>query len=69
MVFPSDPVAWTVIGFWAGGVAGAVYKPVALMVPSFGLFMGAIPSSDQVTAEFDKPVTAAWNCWVNPTPT
>jgi hypothetical protein len=47
------------MGFWAGGVAGAVYKPAALMVPSLGLFTGDIPSKDQVTVELDSPVTAA----------
>ena len=54
---------------WGGGVAGAVYKPVELMVPSLGLFRGDIPAKDQVTVAGDNPVTAAENCCVNPTPT
>ena len=39
-------------------VAGAVYNPVLLIVPTFGL-------SVQVTAVFpDPPLTVAVNCWV-----
>jgi fumarate reductase subunit D len=68
MVLPSEPVAWIVTGFWAGGVAGAVYSPVAVIDPSLGLFV-PIPVTDHVTAVLGNPVTAAENCWVNPTPT
>ena len=39
-------------------VAGAVYNPVLLIVPTFGL-------SVQVTNVFpDPPLTVAVNCWV-----
>ena len=40
-------------------LAGAVYSPVAEMLPTLGLI-------DQVTAVFVVPVTVAVNCWVWP---
>jgi hypothetical protein len=40
---------------------GAVYKPLELMEPTFGLI-------DQVTAVFAFPVTVAVNCWVSDGP-
>jgi hypothetical protein len=45
----------TVLGY--GTVAGAVYRPAAEMLPTDGL-------SDQVTAVFDVPATAAVNVCV-----
>jgi hypothetical protein len=52
-------VAVTVTVFKPETVAGAVYNPVAEMLPRAGL-------SNQVTAEFPEPVTVAVNCWVWP---
>jgi hypothetical protein len=46
-------------------VAGAVYKPVVLTVPTVAP-PPVTPSTDQVTAVFVVPVTAAWNCCVAP---
>jgi hypothetical protein len=66
-VLPSDAVATTVIGFCAGGVAGAVYNPVALILPIAG-FPALNPVNDHVTAVFVNPVTAALNCVVEFTP-
>lgn len=46
-----------------GGVAGAVYSPVAEMVPRAALPPG-MPFTPQATAGFAVLVTVAVNCWV-----
>ena len=68
-VLSAELVAVTVTVVLVATVAGAVYKPAAVMDPSLGLFTGAMPSSAQVTVELGNPVTAALNCCVDPTPT
>ncbi len=50
---------------WLPSDAGAVYDPLALIVPTL-LLPPAIPSTDQVTAVLDKSVTVALNCCVCP---
>ena len=45
----------------AGTLAGAVYWPVVLIVPSVAL-PPATPFTDHVTAVFDVPLTVAVNC-------
>src|SRR4051794_26833374 len=52
-------VAVTVTVCWVVMLAGAVYRPVLLMLPTFGPI-------DQVTAVLALPVTVAVNCWVCP---
>jgi hypothetical protein len=43
---------------WAVAVAGAVYRPVVEIIPTFGL-------SVHVAAAFpDPPLTVAVNCWL-----
>jgi hypothetical protein len=49
-----------------GTVAGAMYKPAALIVPTV-LFPPVVPFTCQVTAVFDVFVTAAVKCCVRPT--
>ena len=47
------------------GAEGAVYRPVALMVPT-ELFPPALPSTDQVSTGLDRPCAEALNCCVAP---
>lgn len=49
----------------AGRTAGAVYKPVAEIVPSVEL-PPAVPFTAQFTPVFVVPLTLAWNCCVCP---
>jgi hypothetical protein len=51
----------TVTGFGLGGVAGALYKPFAEIVPTVE-FPPAMLFTAQLTAVFDVPVTVAVNC-------
>lgn len=44
-----------------GMIAGAVYSPVAEIVPSVALPPTA-PFTSQVTVVLDAPATVAWNC-------
>ena len=46
----------------AGGVAGAVYKPLEEIVPTVA-FPPAIPFTFQVTAVLEVPLTVAVNCF------
>jgi hypothetical protein len=48
---------------WVPAWAGAVYRPVALMVPT-EVFPPATPSTDHVTAVFVVFCTVAVNCVV-----
>jgi hypothetical protein len=48
-----------------GNVAGAVYRPVELIVPHSAPEQPA-PLTRQRMAELGAPETAAWNCWVPP---
>src|SRR5271154_4316778 len=58
--------ALIVIELGAGGNSGAVYKPLASIVPSVA-FPPATPLTDQFTAGWDpSPVFAANCCWVAP---
>jgi hypothetical protein len=54
-------VAVTVTVAGLGTAAGAVYSPLALMVPIV-LFPPGTPFTDQVTPVFEVPVTVAMNC-------
>ncbi len=58
-------VALTVTAAGLGGVAGAVYKPVDVMVPQAAPAHPA-PETLQVTAVFVAPLTAALNCTCPP---
>jgi hypothetical protein len=58
-------VAVTVTLVGVGKLLGAVYKPVALTVPSVAL-PPAVPFTDQVTFVFVLPVTVAVNACVAP---
>ena len=51
----------TLLAGLAGTLPGAVIRPVELIVPTVEL-PPATPATDQVTAVFDVPVTAAVNC-------
>jgi hypothetical protein len=53
---------------WLPVCAGAVYRPVAMIVPVVE-FPPATPSTDQVTAGFVLFATVAVNCVVAPTTT
>jgi hypothetical protein len=57
LVASATPVAVTVTAWELVMLAGAVYSPVAEMLPTLGLI-------DQVTAVLVVPVTVAVNCWV-----
>jgi hypothetical protein len=57
LVVSATLVAVTVTAWELVMLAGAVYSPVAEMLPTLGLI-------DQVTAVFVVPVTVAVNCWV-----
>src|ERR1017187_5349885 len=57
LVASATPVAVTVTAWELVMLAGAVYSPVAEMLPTLGLI-------DQVTAVLVVPVTVAMNCWV-----
>jgi hypothetical protein len=59
-------VAVTFNGFDEGSVAGAVYTPDVLISPS-AADPPAVPFTDQVTAVFEFPVTAAVNVRDSPT--
>ena len=58
-------VAVTVIVFAIGKFTGAVYNPVASIVPVVAL-PPATAFTDHVTLVFAFPVTAAANAWVTP---
>ena len=55
-------IVWVVL---AGRIVGAVYRPVAVIVPVVALPPG-VPSTAQVTAVFVEPATVAVNCCVAP---
>jgi hypothetical protein len=59
LVASATPVAVTVTAWELVMLAGAVYSPLAEMLPTLGLIV-------QVTAVFVVPVTVAVNCWVWP---
>jgi hypothetical protein len=60
LVVSATLVAVTV---WLPACDGAVYKPVALIVPTVA-FPPAIVSTDHVTAVLELPCTVAENCAV-----
>src|SRR5256885_16377164 len=65
-VLSATEVAFTVTGFDAGTVVGAVKSPVPLIVPVVELPPVTLFTC-QVTAVLDVFATVAVNCWVKPT--
>jgi hypothetical protein len=65
-VLSATEIAFTVTGFDAGTVVGAVKSPVALIVPVVELPPVTLFTC-HVTAVFDVFATVAVNCCVNPT--
>src|SRR5256885_16234220 len=57
--------ALVAVRVWVPGWAGAVYKPVASIVPAVE-FPPAIPSADQFTVVLLVPWTVALNCCCPP---
>ena len=61
-------VAMISTGFCAGGVAGAVYRPPGVIVPTVELLAPWF-ATDQITALLERPLTWAANCIDPPTTT
>ena len=64
-VLSATEIAFTVTGFDAGTVAGAVYKPVALIVPTVEFPPVTLFTCD-VTAVLEVFATVVVNCFVKP---